>query len=1059
MAMHNEVTFEEEICAHLEANGWLYSPNDKVYDKQRALIPEDVFAWLEETQPDEFEKKVKPTSSPQAQEKARQSLLDRLVQVLDQPAPQGGALKVLRTGFKDTPAGFRQLMQKKPETSTNEVVNARYAANRLRVMRQVHYSSKNNNSIDLVLFCNGIPVATVELKTDFTQSVNDAKTQYMVDRLPGGEPLIGFGTRALVHFAVSNDEVWMTTKLAGPKTYFLPFNRGNDGQAGNPQDEQGSSPTAYLWRDIWQRDRWLDILGKFIHVETTTNKDPETGKTSTSKALIFPRYHQLDAVTRLVEESREKGPGQRYLVQHSAGSGKTRTIAWTAHRLATLHAADGAKVFDTVIVITDRKVLDDQLQDAVKQIESKTGVVATISTKEASKQGFGAKSGYLSQALTSGKLIVVVTLQTFPFILAAIKEDASLAGRRFAVIADEAHSSQTGQAAATLRKVLTAAELADLDDGGEIDVEAVLAAEATAKADTTNISFYAFTATPKNKTLELFGTTDPGTEKPRPFHLYTMRQAIEEKFILDVLANYTTYSTAFELAKKIEAGKMRPLKRVDEATGELVDEAAATKGLMRWVKLHPTNIAQKVQIIVEHFEANVKHLLDGQAKAMVVTDSRKAAVRYKLEIDSYIAKHQLAEVTSLVAFSGEVQFSANDLEAPPVTERFTEASMNPGVGDLRTAFDKPEYRVMIVANKFQTGFDQNKLCAMYVDKRLDGVAAVQTLSRLNRYVPGKSTMVLDFANKADDILAAFRPYYEEATIAATTDPNLIHDIQNKLDESGNYMDDEVDAVAAVMVKGLGNNALASAIGPAKERFRGAMKAAVDGQNHARVAELEVFRKDVGTYVRLYDFLSQIVDFGDTDVEKHAIFYRVLATQIRSTRTAPDIDLSDVSLIHIKQKQRGQGSLDLVHTEPLALAASFGGAGSRPPRDPRMSLLDEIIAKLNEVFAGEEFREDQNVSWVESLIMAMKNDRVLVEQAEVNNPDQFLASPSLRDSVTIAVSENNDANNRMTELFHTKGYVESAVIELLGRLFYHDLHDTSGIPTRAPETSEILAERT
>jgi type I restriction enzyme, R subunit len=471
----------------------------------------------------------------------------------------------------------------------------------------------------------------------------------------------------------------------------------------------------------------------------------------------------------------------------------------------------------------------------------------------------------------------------------------------------------------------------------------------------------------------------------------------------------------------------------------MVDEAAATKGLMHWVKLHPTNIAQKVQIIVEHFEANVKHLLDGQAKAMIVTDSRKAAVRYKLAIDDYITQHQLSEVTSLVAFSGEVQFRPEDPEPPLLNVTYTEASMNPGAGDLRNAFDTPEYRVMIVANKFQTGFDQNKLCAMYVDKRLDGVAAVQTLSRLNRYVPGKTTMVLDFVNRADDILAAFTPYYQEATIASTTDPNKIHDLQNKLDLSGLYEDEDIDAVVDVFVKRRGNNALSGAVAPAAHRYTAAMKAAVGAGDGSRVHELVVFRKDIGTYLRLYDFLSQIVDFADTDVEKHAIFYRILATQIHLDRTAPDIDLSDVSLVHIKQSQKGHGSLDLVHTDAVALPASFGGAGSRPPRDPRLTLLDEIIAKLNEVFAGEDFREDQNVSWVESLIMAMKTDQTLIEQAVVNNPDQFLASPSLRDSVTIAVAENNDTNNRMTELFHTKGHVEAALIELLGRLFYHDLH--------------------
>jgi len=690
-----------------------------------------------------------------------------------------------------------------------------------------------------------------------------------------------------------------------------------------------------------------------------------------------------------------------------------------------------------VVVVTDRKVLDDQLKEAIKQIESKDGVVATISTKEASNKGFGAKSGYLAQALASGRLIVVVTLQTFPFVLEEIKKNAKLQSRRFAVIADEAHSSQTGEASSKLKEVLTAAELADLIDGGELDVEAVLAAKAAIKAETKNISFYAFTATPKAKTLQLFGREDPGSGLPRPFHLYTMRQAIEEKFILDVLANYSTYATAFELAKKVEGGQMLPVKRIDEATGDLVDESAATKGLMRWVKLHPTNIAQKVQIIVEHFEANVKHLLDGQAKAMVVTDSRKAAVRYKLAIDEYIAKHELG-LGTLVAFSGEVAFSKDDPEPPSTAVKYTEASMNPGLGDLRNAFDKPDCRVMIVANKFQTGFDQNKLCAMYVDKRLDGVAAVQTLSRLNRYVPGKATMVLDFANNAEDILVAFKPYFEEATISATTDPNLIHDLQNKLDVAGLYTDDEIDKVVEVEVKQSGNNALAGAIAPVRQRFIAAMNAAVAESDKSRVDELGLFRKDISTYVRLYDFLSQIIDFGDTDVEKHAIFFRVLATQIRAENTAPEIDLADISLAHIKQRKTGEQRLDLAFGETVELKP-ITGTGSGRARDPRMALLEEIIARLNEQFAGEDFRGDQIGSWTESLVAALRNDGDVVEQATANNQDQFLASPTLRDAVTIAVAETSDAHNRMTELFHTKGVVEATLIELLGKLVYLELH--------------------
>jgi len=1035
-----ESEFERELCEHLKANGWLYSPDDTGYDRPRALFPEDLFTWLEETQPDELAKKIKPSMSDQAKAKAKDQILTRLATLLDKGQPVGGSLQLLRNGFKDTPATFT-LMQKRPETSVNPTVTKRYAANRLRVMRQVHYSTKNNKSIDLVLFVNGIPVATLELKTDHKQNIGDAKHQLMTDRDPAGEPLLGFGTRALVHFAVSNDEVWMTTKLAKGTTYFLPFNRGNAGHQGNGPDEDGGSATTYLWRDVLQRDQWLDIIGKFIHYETTKSTDDKTGQVKTDHILIFPRFHQLDAVTKIVNDARTNGAGQRYLIQHSAGSGKTRSIAWSAHRLATLHNEKNEKVFDTVIVVTDRNVLDAQLQEAIKQIESKAGVVATISTAEAAKKSFSSKSAYLTQTLSSGKLIIVVTIQTFPFVLEAIQDNKALAGRKFAVIADEAHSSQTGQTATKLKQVLSDQEADDLADGGEVDVESILAAEAKAKSDTHNISFLAFTATPKAKTMEMFGTPDPtdlddkGNPRPRPFHTYTMAQAIEENFILDVLANYTTYETAFELAKKVGDGQMKPVQRIEDS-GELVDEAAATKGLMRWVKLHPTNIAQKVQVIIEHFEANVKPLLGGRAKAMVVTDSRKAAVRYKTAMDAYIKKMGYTDYTSLVAFSGEV----DDPETGPGP--FTEHSMNPGVKDLRSAFNTDEYRVMIVANKFQTGFDQPLLCAMYVDRQLSGVTAVQTLSRLNRFVPGKKTMILDFVNNEEEILNAFKPYYEEAQIVATTDPNLVHDLQTKLDAADHYSTEELDAVVEAFVGQKGNNALAGAIQPIKQRFVARYNAAVAKMDKTKVAELDIFRKDVGTFVRLYDFLSQIIDFGDTDVEKHAVFFRLLIPHLRVGSGSERVDLSDVELAHIKQKETGKHSIDLAEGEVVPLMPTTA-AGSKASRDPRKVLLDELIERLNKQFAGEEFRGDQVSSWTAALVEAMKTDGDLREQAEANSQDQFLSSPTLRDALLLAVAETHGAHSRMTELFNEKGAVEKAMIELLGKLLYLDLHAEEG----------------
>ncbi|HCG00020.1 MAG TPA: restriction endonuclease subunit R, partial [Chloroflexi bacterium] len=505
MAQHNEVTFEDEICHALAAQGWIYEPHRKaseLYDATRALVPEDVFAWLADTQPEQLAKVLKPTGSPAEHEVARGLLLDRLCKVLDKPAAkEAGMLAVLRTGFKDVAAKF-EMCQFKPAMGLNPETLERYEKVRLRVIRQVHYSTVDTQkSIDLVLFVNGMPVATIELKTDFTQNINDAVGQYRKDRLARNgknrdEPLLSFGRRALVHFAVSNDEIQMTTELKGKDTYFLPFNLGDNGRAGNPVNPKGSA-TSYLWERVLQRDSWLNIIGKFLHLQISDKTNPVTGEREVRKSLLFPRYHQWDVVNELIETARTEGPGHRYLVQHSAGSGKTNSIAWTAHQLSSLHGAGNEKIFDSVIVVTDRTVLDAQLQDAIYQIEHKSGVVVPI------RGNAGSKSAELTAALVARTPIIIVTIQTFPFALKAIAESQALKGRNFAIIADEAHSSQTGSTANKLKKVLSAEELADVNDGGEFDVEAYLAAEMAERADAKNISYFAFTATPKNKTLEM----------------------------------------------------------------------------------------------------------------------------------------------------------------------------------------------------------------------------------------------------------------------------------------------------------------------------------------------------------------------------------------------------------------------------------------------------------------------------------------------------------------------------------------------------------------------------
>ena len=1025
MSVEHEQAFEDEICAHLAAHGWLYSPTGAGYDKVRALFPDDVFAWLQKAQPQEWAKVVKPSMSPAEQQKAKDQLLDRLTKTLDLPLHAGGGtLNVLRTGFKKTPARF-EMCEFKPATTLNATAMARYDAVRLRVMRQVYYSTKHTGSIDLVLFVNGLPVATIELKTDNTQSIEDAKAQYRNDRDPRGEPLLGFANRCLVHFAVSNDEVAMTTRLAGKQTHFLPFNMGDDGAAGNPVNPAGAA-TSYLWERVLDRDSWLHIIGKLLHLETRTDIDPISGDASKRTTLLFPRVHQWELVTSLLATVRAEGPGHRYLAMHSAGSGKTNSISWAAHGLATLHDADNRKVFDTVIVVTDRTVLDDQLQKAIKQIEGVDGTVATINADAVRNAGKGSKSGLLASELLAGKLIVIVTMQTFPFTMKAIRQSEGLAARRFAIIADEAHSSQTGEASKRLKEVLTKEEAAELDDGGGIDTETVLLSEMEARAESPNLSFFAFTATPKAKTLELFGRACDD-RLPEPFHVYTMQQAIEEGYILDVLRNYTTYDTAFQIAERSKR-HLEPVK--------LVDEAEATKGLMRWVSLHPTNISQKVQIIVEHYRANVRHLLDGHAKAMVVTSSREHAVRYKEAIDAYIAKRGY-DLSALVAFSGSITVEGASFAG--VEPPYTEANLNRGLRgrSLPVAFGSDDFQILIVANKYQTGFDQPLLCAMYVDKRLSGVTAVQTLSRLNRTYPRKTTTyVLDFVNEPAEILASFKPYYREAALEESTDPDIVHDLQAKLDAAGIYTQSDVGAFVTAYFADT-HGAMSAPLKVAASRFNTRYAGAVESSDASELDELDLFRKDVGSFLRLYDFLSQIVNYADTDLEKRSLFLRLLLPRLTGRAGAEAVDFSAVELTHIKQARSGEHTLDLDSGEAVRLQP-VTASGSGAARDPRMVRLAEVLSKINDLFSSEDFTAAEQQSWVEGLVTVLMDDDTVRSQAGANTRKQFVESPDLSEAVTNAVADNQTSHNKMADYFFTDLRVRQELVKLLGELVHENL---------------------
>jgi type I restriction enzyme R subunit len=1020
MNLQKEINFENDVCEHLAAHGWLYAPHDAaLYDRPRALFPSDVLAWVQATQPDAWKILTKNHGT-----KAADILLARLRDVLD----QRGTLDVLRRGVEII--GLKQpikLAEFKPALAINPDILARYAANRLRVVRQVRYSLYNDNAIDLVLFLNGVPVATVELKSDFTQSVQDAIEQYREDRVPhpkgqSAEPLLTFPRGALVHFAVSNREVHMTTRLEGAHTQFLPFNQGDNHSAGNPINPHGH-PTAYLWEQVWERASWLEILGRYV----ITRRDKKTQIAT----LVFPRFHQLVVTRKLQAAVLAEGPGGRYLIQHSAGSGKTNSIAWTAHFLAELHDAQHAKLFDTVLVVSDRNAIDGMLAEALFDFERTTGVVATITGESSSK------SGELAQALSGTKKIVVCTIQTFPFALEAVRKLAATQGKRFAVIADEAHSSQTGDAAIKLRAVLDAHELRELDDGGEVSSEDVLAAQMMARADDGGITFVAFTATPKQKTIELFGTRPDPSRKPshdnvpKPFHIYSMQQAIEERFILDVLQNYTPYSVAFKLAHEGE-----------EPHDKAVERSTALKKVMGWVKLHPHNIAQKVRVVVDHYLQYVAPLLGGRAKAMIVVGSRLEAVRWQLAVTKYVEEKKL-ELASVVAFSGSV----TDEESGP--DPFTEHSvaLNPTLKgrDIRDAFKGSEYQLLLAANKFQTGFDEPLLCGMYVDKRLAGIQAVQTLSRLNRAHPGKdTTYVVDFVNDPVEVLAEFKKYHTTAELSATTDPNLVFDLRSKLDGAGHYDDREVDRVVAIELDPNGKQSeLIAALGPIVERvlkrynaakavWAAAKQTGDDAAAAAAKSEMDafvLFVRDMGTFVRLYTFLSQIFDYGDTAIEKRAIFYKRLIPLLELGRERESIDLSRIKLTHYAVRSHGEAAMPLaVGDKPLLYPITQVGSAS--VREKETAYLSVVVDKLSSLFGGDLTDQDKVLYATQVIMGKMLESELLVAQAASNSKEQFAGSPDLMPELQNAIIEALEAHQSMSTQALNSDAVQAGLADIL-----------------------------
>jgi type I restriction enzyme R subunit len=903
------------------------------YDRELCLIPKDVLGFISATQPREWQKMLAQHGAD-----AKPTLFRRLASEIH----RHGTLHVLRKGIKANGCRF-QLVFFRPSSGLNESAQKLYRANQFSVVRQLKYSGKNEKSLDLGIFLNGLPLFTAELKNPFKgQTVQDGVKQYRLDRDPK-EPLFQFG-RCLAHFAVDPSLVYVTTELRGGQTRFLPFNQGHNLGAGNPPSWKGFA-TAYLWEQVWARDSVLNLLQHFIHiVELENDRGDKTGE----RRLLFPRYHQLDCVRRLVADALDRGVGQRYLVQHSAGSGKSNTIAWLAHQLSVLHDRRDERVFDSIIVITDRRVLDRQLQRTVRQFEQTLGVVENIDTT----------SRQLKQALEDGKTIIVTTLQKFPVIA---DQMGALKGKRFAVIIDEAHSSQSGESTKSLKTVLAANSLAEAEkqDAAEgDDLEDRIVAEMKRRGRLPNVSYFAFTATPKNKTLELFGRKRPDG-KFEPFSLYSMRQAIEEKFILDVLENYTTYQSYWALLKKVK----------DDPN---YDREKAQSLLKSFVGLSPHAIEKKVALMVEHFRSNVLHRIGGKAKAMIVTRSRLHAVRYKLAVDAYL-KAKGCPFKSLVAFSGTVRDGGRD---------YTESGMNTAsvgrnVPETATAetFKQDEFRLLIVANKFQTGFDQPLLHTMYVDKKLGGVNAVQTLSRLNRICPPdkEDTLVLDFANEAEEIQKAFQPYYERTLLKGATDPNLLYDLQTKLDGFHLFTEAEVGRFAALYFDPKGTqDKLHSLLAPALDRYKGAP---LDTQS--------AFRGCLVDYVRLYAFLSQVITFTDADLEKLYVFAKLLWRLLPVNRDPLPVEVQqNIDLDAFRLRKTGTTKLKLRKgTGELEPLTPKDEGGVRPED---LEPLSQIIRELNERF-GTDFTEEDKV-FIRQLEQRIATDPALEASIKVNPPE-------------------------------------------------------------------------
>lgn len=999
----------------------------KSFDQERAVFPVEAVGFIRETQKKEW---AKLELLHGAKTDAR--VLEALCKWMD----THGVLTTLRHGFKCYGRTLR-IAYFKSAHGLNPDLEARYAANRLGITRQLFFSPKSKDSLDVTLSLNGVPLMTLELKNPLSGSTAaNAIHQYRHNR-DAREKIFDFKKRTLVHFAVDTDEVHMTTRLAGSSTQFLPFNRGSHpGEtvcgAGNPPDPQGRNyRTAYLWEEVLAPDSFMDLMARFLHLQIE-EKLTEEGKKVRKETMIFPRYHQLKAVRHMVDTAAIEGPGHNYLVEQSAGSGKSNTIAWLAHRLSSLHNAKDQRVFDSVIVVTDRVVLDQQLQNTIYQFDHKQGVVLKID--EDSRQ--------LAEALENAVPIIITTLQKFPFVTQQLakmaeergeKGESRLVTRKCAVIIDEAHSSQSGETAIELKGVLGGAELheqakARAEEEGEPELEKVFRAMAK-RGKQPNLSFFAFTATPKHKTLKVFGRGG------QPFEKYTMRQAIEEGFIMDVLQNYVTYKTFYRLLKTCQ----------DDPN---VERKKAAKALSRFMRLHPHNIAQKTEVMVEHFEKYSRHKIRGRAKAMVVTGSRLEAVRYKQGFDKLIKAKGYA-IKSLVAFSGVV----NDDKIKDKT--YTEPGMNGGLRekDLPAQFATKDYQVLLVAEKYQTGFDQPLLHTMYVDKRLDGIQAVQTLSRLNRAHPLKEeTFVLDFVNDPEEIQEAFKTYYDGAKLGEEVDADRLYEVKGDLDASGIYLQTEVSRFSEVFFapkekqSPSDHKAMNAVLDQAAARF----KALQDESDE----EAELWRGKQQAFRNLYSFLSQVIPYQDSDLEKLFAYLKHLALKLPKRRSGPGYQFDEeVTLEYYRLQKISEGSISLRdgNTKPLDGPKEVGSGILREEKVPLSRLIDQI----NDRF-GDDLNEADQLFFDQITEAAARME--LLQLAAQGNPfDKFQLV--FKEIVERLFIERMDLNEDLFARYMNNPEFKDLVANWLGQQVYERLPgkiEYQKPPRRAKESRVVGA---